>query len=122
MNTETITLILNGVLVPLLIWGVTELVKYLKTKSKNEKLNDIIDLAGMITKDAVYSTNQKYVETIKKQGNFNKQAHNEAFKMAKNEIMKTLGDGGEMLLKQAVGDINTFLKNKIEKEVVELKK
>ncbi|MFM1539713.1 hypothetical protein, partial [Helcococcus bovis] len=66
---------------------VTELVKYLKTKSKNQQFNYIIDLAGMIAKDAVYSTNQKYVETIKKQGNFNKQAHNEAFKMAKNEIM-----------------------------------
>ncbi|MFM1525279.1 MULTISPECIES: hypothetical protein [Helcococcus] len=122
MNTETITLILNGVIVPLLIWGITEAVKYLKSKSKNEQLNYIVDLAGIITKDAVYSTNQKYVETIKKQGNFNKQAHNEAFKMAKKEIMNTLGDGGQVLLKQAVGDINTFLKNKIEKEVVELKK
>lgn len=122
MKTETITLILNSVIVPLLIWGVTELIKYLKTKSKNQQLNYIIDLAGIIAKDAVYSTNQKYVEAIKKQGNFNKQAHNEAFKIAKNEIMKTLGDGGQILLRQAVGDVNTFLKNKIEKEVVELKK
>lgn len=122
MRTETITLILNSVIVPLLIWGVTELIKYLKTKSKNQQLNYIIDLAGIIAKDAVYSTNQKYVEAIKKQGNFNKQAHNEAFKIAKNEIMKTLGDGGQILLRQAVGDVNTFLKNKIEKEVVELKK
>lgn len=122
MRTEIITLILNSVIVPLLIWAVTELVKYLKTKSKNQQLNYIIDLAGIIAKDAVYSTNQKYVEAIKKQGNFNKQAHNEAFKIAKNEIMKTLGDGGQILLRQAVGDVNTFLKNKIEKEVVELKK
>ena len=122
MRTETITLILNSVIVPLLIWGITEAVKYLKSKSKNEQLNYIVDLAGIITKDAVYSTNQKYVEAIKKQGNFKKQAHNEAFKMAKNEIMKTLGDGGQILLRQAIGDVNTFLKNKIEKEVVELKK
>ena len=122
MNTETITLILNSVIVPLLIWGITEAVKYLKSKSKNEQLNYIVDLAGIITKDAVYSTNQKYVETIKKQGNFTKEAHVEAFKLAKDEIMKTLGDGGEILLKQAVGDVNAFLKNKIEKEVVELKK
>lgn len=122
MRTETITLILNGVIVPLLIWGITEAVKYLKSKSKNEQLNYIVDLAGIITKDAVYSTNQKYVEAIKKQGNFTKEAHNEAFKLAKDEIMKTLGDGGQVLLKQAVDDVNTFLKNKIEKEVVELKK
>ncbi|MFM1602018.1 hypothetical protein ABGF26_02570 [Helcococcus ovis] len=122
MRTETITLILNSVIVPLLIWGITEAVKYLKSKSKNEQLNYIVDLAGIITKDAVYSTNQKYVETIKKQGNFTKEAHVEAFKLAKDEIIKTLGDGGEVLLKQAVGDVNTFLKNKIEKEVVELKK
>lgn len=122
MKTETITLILNSVLVPLLIWGITEAVKYLKSKSKNEQLNYIVDLAGVIAKDAVYSTNQTYVEKIKKQGNFNKQAHVEAFDLAKKEIIKTLGEGGEILLKQAVGDVNAFLKNKIEKEVVELKK
>lgn len=122
MKTETIILLLNSIVLPLILWGLNEAVKYLKQKSKNEKLNYIIDLAEIITKDAVYATNQTYVNELKKENKFTLKQHKKAFELSKDEILKVLGRDGEVLLKQAVSDVNAFLENKIEKEVVTFKK
>lgn len=116
-TNEIITLITNSVIVPLLIWGISELVNYLKEKSQSAKFDYIIELAGGAVKDAVVAANQTYINELKKDGKFDKKEQEKAFNSVKFEVKKTLGYGGVVLLKQAVGDLEAFLNNKIEKEV-----
>lgn len=117
-TNEIITLITNSIIVPLLIWGLSEFKKYLKEKSQSDKLDFIVELACGAVKDAVMAANQTYVNELKEDGKFNEEEQLKAFAKVKANVMKTLGEGGEALLRQAVGDVNEFINNKIEKEVL----
>ena len=67
--------------------------------------------------DCVIATTQTYVETLKKQGEFDADAQKEAFNQTYNGVMVILNDEAKEYLNSAVGDLQLFITQKIEAEV-----
>ena len=112
------------VLIPLLAF----LVKYfcqfvnikaeeIKQKNENETFKKYIDMLNETIQNTVVATNQTYVESLKAQGKFDAEAQRVAFQMTYDEIMKTLGDEAKKYLSSAVGDLNSYITNAIDKNV-----
>lgn len=67
--------------------------------------------------DCVIATNQTYVEALKKEGAFTKEAQEEAFNKTLNNVLAILGEDCIDYLKTITSDVEAYLKNKIEAEV-----
>ena len=87
-----------------------------------EQVNsDIVDkyitkISETIT-DCVIATNQTYVEALKKEGAFTKEAQEEAFNRTLNNVLAILGEDCIEYLETITSDVEAYLKNKIEAEV-----
>lgn len=110
--------------VPLLAVLTTYLVNYIKAKS-DELVKDsdnelerkyMAMLADTIT-DCVLATNQTYVEALKNQNAFTKEAQEEAFKQTFDAVMAVLNDDAKAYLTNVYGDLTVYLTKKIEAEV-----
>ena len=110
--------------IPLLGVLTMYLVQYIKMKSKeiaDKTDNDLADkyiqmLADTIT-TCVIATNQTYVEALKKQGKFDKEAQKEAFKLTYNAVMAVLTDEAKHYLAAIYGDLTAYITTRIEAEV-----
>ena len=89
----------------------------LKKKTDNELLNKYIDMAANTIADCVTTTNQTYVEALKKEGKFDVNAQKVAFEMTYKAVMDILTDEAKEYLIQACGDLDAFLTTRIEAEV-----
>ena len=67
--------------------------------------------------DCVIATNQTYVEALKKEGAFTKEAQEEAFNRTLNNVLAILGEDCIEYLETITSDVGAYLKNKIEAEV-----
>ena len=121
--------ILNLCVVPLI--GVLSfyLVQYIKAKGNEIAANVDSELASkyivMLTTtitDCVVATNQTYVETLKKEGKFDKEAQFKAFQMTYNAVMDILTEDAKEYLNNFYGDLSLYLSKRIEAEVVANKK
>ena len=79
--------------------------------------NMLIDIVEM----CVIATNQTYVDSLKAQGKFDKEAQKEAFNRTYSAVMNILADDAKAYLTSAVGDLNTYITNMIETQVKENK-
>ena len=90
--------------------------------AEHQKLNLYIDVAQDAVETAVLSVSQTYVDVLKKNGAFTKEAHYQAKEQAVNIanalITKDVRDAIETLH----GDVDTYIDNLIEKCVLEIKK
>ena len=121
--------ILNLCVVPLI--GVLSfyLVQYIKAKGNEIAANVDSELASkyivMLTTtitDCVVATNQTYVEALKKEGKFDKEAQYKAFQMTYNAVMDILTEDAKEYLNNFYGDLSLYLSKRIEAEVVANKK
>lgn len=69
----------------------------------------------------VKTTNQTYVDALKKAGTFDKEAQEQAFKQTYSAVLDILTDDAVLYLTNMVGDFEMLLKNKIEASVKENK-
>lgn len=67
--------------------------------------------------DCVTATTQTYVEALKKENAFTKEAQIEAFNLTFNAVMSILNEDAKKYLTVAYGDLNIYIANKIEAEV-----
>ena len=100
------------------------LVQFIRLKSQEITDKTDSDLADkyiqMLTDTittCVIATNQTYVEALKKQGKFDKEAQKEAFQKTYDAVMNVLTDDAKEYLSEAYGDLNTYITQKIEAEV-----
>ena len=115
---------LGNILVPLLITIITICVCTMTSKiAKNaaesapSKYSGIIYALENIVNKAVITTNQTFVNELKKQGKFDKEAMEEAYNKTFNSIVASLSQSFfEYIDKEAI-DIDTLLKNMIETSV-----
>lgn len=70
----------------------------------------------------VIATNQTYVEALKKNGAFTKEAQEEAFNRTMDAVLAVLSDEAKDYIIAATGDLNTYLTQLIEAEVNDNKK
>lgn len=116
--------ILQVCIIPLLGVLTTYIVKFINVKSEEIKATTDSELAAkyitMLSQtisDCVIATNQTYVEALKKDNAFTKEAQEEAFKKTYEAVLVTLTDDAKEYLAEAYGDLNAYIKNKIEAEV-----
>lgn len=89
----------------------------LKEKSKNETEAKYLDMLDKTICDAVLATTQTYVDTLKKEGKFDAEAQKIAFTKTYEAVMALLTIEAKKYLETAVGDLQTYVNNKIEAEV-----
>ena len=119
-----ITQIIQVCLIPLLGILTKYLVDYLtakrdelKAKTSNETAKKYTDMVADTVVKCVIATNQTYVEALKKQGAFTKEAQEEAFNRTMNAVLAVLSTDAKNYITEATGDLNTYLTQLIEAEV-----
>lgn len=125
---EILTTIIQVVVIPAIPVLVTYLVKYLKAKAdqtttniNNELVRTYLQEATDAVLQAVTYTAQTYVDTLKKQGKFDKEAQQTAFNTAKDIALKLLTDEAKQMIEDLYGDLMLWLETKIEQTVKEQK-
>lgn len=112
-------------LIPVLIYGIKRitdaLIEYLGTKTDNEILQEVMkEILGFVS-DAVTYVAQTYVDSLKKKGEFTKEAQQEAFNKAKEAAMSYITEDSRELFESVYGDLDEYVKMLIETEVRNLK-
>lgn len=92
--------------------------KELQEKTKSEMARKYLELLDKTISECVIATNQTYVNSLKAQGSFDADAQKEAFRLTYEAVLNILTEDAEMYLKTAVADLQTYITNKIETEVV----
>lgn len=125
---EILTLLLEIVIIPLLGALTVYLVTLLKAKTKeitdrieNDKADKYIYMLSNTITKCVTATNQTYVNNLKKDKAFTKEAQQEALKMTADAVLAILSDEAKTYLPTIVGDLNTYILTQIEAEVNRLK-
>lgn len=86
-------------------------------KSNNDLITKYSTMLAEIIEGCVLATNQTYVETLKKEGNFTAEAQQKAFTMTKNAVLNILSAEAKEVLTEAFGDLNTYVNKQIEASV-----
>ena len=112
------------VIFPLLAIGTVYLISLikvkiqeLKQKKDNEMYTKYLGMLETTIIDCVLSTTQTYVEALKKEGKFDANAQKIAFTKTYTNVMAILNKDAKEYLKEAIGDLETYVYNKIEAEV-----
>ena len=123
-NQETLTMLFEVCIIPILGVLTTFFVKWVNAKSKEIQTNvddatlkKYLDMLTDTITNCVIATNQTYVESLKAQGKFDAEAQKEAFKRTSDAVMSILSQDAIEYLSTAVGDLDTFINKKIEAEV-----
>ena len=115
---------LANILIPLLITIITICICTITSKiAKNaaesapSKYSEIIYGLENIVNKAVITTNQTFVNELKKQGKFDKEAMQEAYRRTYESIVASLSQSFFEYIDEETIDIDTLLKNMIETSV-----
>jgi hypothetical protein len=93
-------------------------IKELKQKTNDETAKKYLDMLDVTIQNAVLATTQTYVEALKKQGKFDDEAQKLAFKQTYDAVMNILTADAAKYISTFVGDLQTYVTNKIETEVM----
>ena len=114
---EVVVIPLLGILTAYLVKLVNAKIEDISDKRENELEKKYLDMLGTTITDCVMATTQTYVESLKKQGSFDAEAHKEAFNQTYNAVMDILSEDAKDYLTEAVGDLQLYITQKIEAEV-----
>lgn len=89
----------------------------LKNKTKNEKEQKYIERIGGIINACVLTTNQTYVESLKREGKFDTEAQKQAFEDTKTAVLGMLNVELQDFITEVFGDVNEYLTTAIEASV-----
>ena len=116
--------VLEVCVIPLLGILTAYIVKYINVKSgeiqnkvENEMADKYIAMLADTISACVIATNQTYVEALKKENAFTKEAQIEAFNLTFNAVMAVFTDEAKEYLTAIYGDLTAYITNKIEAEV-----
>ena len=113
---------LGTIVTGLIGWGVSALTVWLNGKIKDRKaasfLSRIVDIIG----DAVKTIFQEFVDTLKKEGKFDKEAAHKAKEAALQIIHSQLTPDLVEFINNNFGDVEEWLKNQIEVAIYNFKK
>lgn len=116
-----ISVLVTAVIIPLITWGGTELIKLIQTKVKNEKATEYLTVASTIVMNAVKTVFQTYVDSLKKSGKFTKETQEEALFRAKEIVIRQINDETKEYIKSKYGSFEIWLNTQIESTIDTLK-
>jgi hypothetical protein len=105
------------ILLPIITKYITNWLNNLNLNTQNVILNSYIEKAQDIVTDVVISVNQTYVDSLKKSGNFTKEAQTIAFNTAKNTAIQLMSEDIKQALETVYGSLDTYLETIIETTV-----
>lgn len=115
---------LGNILIPLLITIITICICMMTSKVAKDaartapsKYSEIIYGLENIVSKAVITTNQTFVNELKKQGKFDKEAMQEAYRRTYESIVASLSQSFFEYIDEETIDIDVLLKNMIETSV-----
>ena len=124
MPQEVLNIILSAVSIlvtGLASWGVGVLINWMNSKIKDQTLARHLTAATQIVTDAVMNVFQSFVDTLKKNGNFDEAAQKEAKDRAMEIILNQLTPELKDYITDNYGDIYEWISNKIESVIYSLK-
>lgn len=101
--------------------GIPLLFTVIRKKVKDEKLERIINRVENIVKQTVILINQTYVDALKEEGLFDKEAQKAAFEMCKEKVLAMLNDEAIVAIAETFGDYEEWIRTLIEAYVRENK-
>lgn len=124
ISPELINQIFEVCLIPLLGLLTKFLIDFLtskrdeaKAKTDSEIAKKYLDMLTDTVTRCVITTNQTYVDSLKKQGAFDEEAQKIAFEKTLVAVKTVLSDEAKAYIKETTGDLETFLIQMIESEV-----
>lgn len=87
---------------------------WLKTKVKNEKMGAILDAIMNIIKSAVLSIQQTFVDSLKKEGKFDKEKQAQALEMVLTKVKAELTAEAQEALKLITTDVDAWIRDQVE--------
>ena len=109
------------IILPLISFLGIKLSQWLSTKIKDEKARKLFTQATEIVTNAVRTTFQTYVESLKNSGSFGKDEQLEALNRAKAIIISELTEELKTFISENYGDLTAWISNQIEASIYKLK-
>ena len=117
-----ISVVVTSIVLPLISIAGAKLIQFINSKIKNNKAADLLTTATTIVINAVRSVFQTYVEALKKEGSFNKDAQIIALNKAKDIALTQMTDEVKDYLVTTYGSLDSWLDTNIEATINILKK
>lgn len=125
---EIVNEIFRVCIIPLLGLATTYLVMWIKqkmgegkAKAKSEAAQTGLVILEDIITTCVLATNQTYVEALKDKNIFDAEAQKQALELTYKAVLTTASTELQENLRLYVGDLETYIKEKIEQKVLETK-
>ena len=109
-----ISVVVTSIVLPLISIAGAKLIQFINSKIKNNKAADLLTTATTIVINAVRSVFQTYVEALKKEGSFNKDAQIIALNKAKDIALIQMTDEVKNYLVTTYGSLDSWLDTNIE--------
>lgn len=109
------------IILPLISFLGIKLSQWLSTKIKDEKAKALFTKATEIVTNAVRTTFQTYVESLKNSGTFGKDEQLIALNKAKQIITSELTEELKAFISENYGDLQAWISNQIEASIYKLK-
>lgn len=116
-----ISVVVTAVILPLISYAGARLIAWLNTKIKDENAKQQLTVATGIVTNAVRSVFQTYVETLKKNGTFDKESQKVALIKAKDDALAQMSDEIKDYISKNYGDLETWIITQIESTINILK-
>ena len=116
-----ISVVVTSIVLPLISIAGAKLIQFINSKIKTNKAADLLTTATTIVINAVRSVFQTYVEALKKEGSFNKDAQIIALNKAKDIALTQMTDEVKDYLVTTYGSLDSWLDTNIEATINILK-
>lgn len=116
-----ISIVVTAVILPLISYAGARLIAWLNAKIKDENAKQQLTVATDIVMNAVRSVFQTYVETLKKNGTFDKESQKVALIKAKDDALAQMSDEIKYYITKNYGDLETWITTQIESTINILK-
>lgn len=108
---------LLGIIAKYFIQFVNTKAEELKQKQDDALYQKYITMLNETIVNAVTTTNQTYVDSLKAQGKFDADAQVVAFDKTYKSVVAVLGEEAQRYLSEAIGDLNEYIRTSIERQV-----
>ena len=108
---------LLGILTMYLVQFIRMKSQEITDKTENELADKYIQMLTDTITACIIATNQTYVDALKKQGKFDREAQKYAFDLTFNAVMAVLSDEAKHYLASVYGDLTAYITTRIEAEV-----
>ena len=116
-----ISVVVTSIVLPLISIAGAKLIQFINSKIKNNKAADLLTTATTIVINAVRSVFQTYVEALKKEGSFNKDAQIIALNKEKDIALTQMTNEVKDYLVTTYGSLDSWLDTNIEATINILK-